>query len=122
MSDEFLKAARQEIRADLDGLGQVLSSCRNDEHIFNNSKRIEGHFHKIKGLAPMMGQDKIGEVAHASDMILKHIMYNGTLDGSYTIIAEAANKMIHLLNNQNNDDIDNFIATMQNSFPEIADW
>ena len=122
MSDEFLKAARQEIQVDLDGLEQVLSSCRNDEHIFNNSKRIEGHLHKIKGLAPMMGQDKIGKVAHVSDIILKHIMDNGTLDGSYTIIAEAVNKMIHLLNNQNNDDIDNFIATMQNSFPEIADW
>ena len=122
MSDDFLKAARQEIQADLDGLEQVLSSCRNDEHIFKNSKRIEGHLHKIKGLASMMGQDKIGEVAKASDIILRHIMDNGTLDGSYTIIVEAANKMIHLLNNQNGDDIDNFIDMMQNSFPEIVDW
>ena len=122
MSDEFLKAARQEIRADLDGLEEVLSSCRNDEHIFKNSKRIEQHLHKIKGLAPMMGQDKMGEIAKASDIILRHIMDNGILDGSYTIIVEAANRMIRLLNNQNGDDIDNFIDRMQNSFPDIADW
>jgi len=70
----------------------------------------------------MMGQDKMGEVAKASDIILKYILDNGTLDGSYTIIVEAANKMIHLLNNQNSDDIDNLIDRMQNSFPEIVDW
>lgn len=122
MSDEFLKRARQEIKADLDGLEHVLSSCRNDEHIFKNSKRIEGCLHKIKGLAPMMGQEKMGKVAKASDIILRHIMDNGTLVGSYTIIVEATNKMIYLLNNKNGNDIDNFIDMMQNSFPEIVDW
>ena len=70
----------------------------------------------------MMGQDKMGEIAKAGDIILKHIIDNGILDGSYNIIVDASNKMIRLLNNQNNDDIDSFIDRMQNSFPEIVDW
>ena len=122
MSNKFIKAARQEMQADFDGLEQVLSSCKNDEHVFKNSQRIEGHFHKIRGLAPMMGQDKIGKIAKTIDIVLKYIMGNGRQDGSYLIIVEAKNKMIHLLNNQNSDDIDSFIDMIQDSFPNIVDW
>ncbi len=120
MSDEFLKAARLEIQAELDGLEQVLSSCRNDEHIFMNSHKIEGHLHKIKGLAPMMGQDEIGELAKASDIILNYIKDRGALDGSYNIINEAVIKMIRISNDQSSDEIGIFIAKMRNSFPDVG--
>jgi len=122
MSDEFLKAARLEIQTELEGLDQVLMSCNNDEHVFKNSRKIESHLHKIKGLAPMMGQDKIGEVAKMSDVILLYIMDNGILSGSYKIILESVEKMKQIFNDQDIDDTDNFRDMVQNSFPEIVDW
>ena len=122
MSDEFLKAARLEIQTELEGLDQVLMSCNNDEHVFKNSRKIESHLHKIKGLAPMMGLDKIGEVAKMSNVILQYIMDNGTLSGSYKIILESVEKMKHMFNGQNIDDTDNFRKRVRNSFPEIVDW
>jgi len=122
MSDEFLKAAKQEIQIELEGLDQVLMSCNNDEHVFKNSRKIESHLHKIKGLAPMMGLDKIGEVAKMSNVILQYIMDNGTLSGSYKIILESVEKMKHMFNGQDIDDTDNFRKRVRNSFPEIVDW
>ena len=122
MSDEFLKAARLEIQTELEGLDQVLMSCNNDEHVFKNSRKIESHLHKIKGLAPMMGLDKIGEVAKMSNVILQYIMDNGTLSGSYKIILESVEKMKHMFNGQDIDDTDNFRKRVRNSFPEIVDW
>ena len=122
MSDEFLKAARQEIQTELEGLDKVLMSCNNDEHVFKNSCKIESHLHKIKGLAPMMAQDKIGEVAKMSNVILQFIMDNGTLNGSYKIILESVEKMKRMFNGQDIYDTDNFRNRVRNSFPQIVDW
>ena len=122
MSDEFLKAARLEIQTELEGLDQVLMSCNNDEHVFKNSRKIESHLHKIKVLAPMMGQDKIGEVAKMSDVILLYIMDNGILSGSCKIILESVEKMKQMFNDQDIADTDNFRERVRNSFPEIVDW
>ena len=59
MSDEFTQVATKEINEELDGIEGILNSCTNDDDITNNSTDIEKHLHKIKGLAPMMGQEGV---------------------------------------------------------------
>jgi len=82
MSDEFLRVAKQEIQTELNGLEQIIALCNNDEHLFANSQSIEGHLHKIKGLAPMIGQEEVGEIAKISDNIIKHIINEGVPSGA----------------------------------------
>ncbi len=89
MSDNFIKIARKEIQEELDALGQILTRCSNDMDISNNAQSIEKHLHKIKGLAPMMGQNDVGEIAKMTDTILKHVITNGVLTGSYQTLVES---------------------------------
>jgi len=70
----------------------------------------------------MMAQDKIGEVAKMSNVILQFIMDNGTLSGSYKIILESVEKMKRMFNGQDIYDTDNFRNRVRNSFPQIVDW
>ncbi|SRR5579885_33817 len=93
MSDEFLKVARQEVQSEIEKLERIVSHCNNDEHIFKNSQNIKEHLHKIKGLAPMIGHEKVGEIARTSDNILKHITSKGALPGSCHAIAKAVEDM-----------------------------
>ena len=72
MSDEFLKVATKEINEEVDSIGKILDSCNDDAAILQNSSSLEKHFHKIKGLAPMMGQEEIGEIAALIDFGLPH--------------------------------------------------
>ena len=71
MSDEFTQVATKEINEELDGIEGILNSCTNDDDITNNSTDIEKHLHKIKGLAPMMGQEGVGEIAALNDTLMK---------------------------------------------------
>ncbi|GFN39104.1 MAG: hypothetical protein YK1309IOTA_110001, partial [Marine Group I thaumarchaeote] len=71
MSDEFTQIATKEINEELTGIEVILNSCKNDEDITNNSTDIAKHFHKIKGLAPMMGQEGVGEIAALNDTLMK---------------------------------------------------
>ena len=89
MSDNFLRIARKEIHEELDALGQILTRCGNDVDISNNAQSIEKHLHKIKGLAPMMGQNDVGEIAKMTDTILKSVIVNGILKGTYQILIES---------------------------------
>jgi len=81
MSEEFLRMARQEIQSEIDGLNEIFLTCTNDEQLYKKSIEIEKHMHKIKGLAPMMEQEKIGEIAKISDLVLKHVSSYGILKG-----------------------------------------
>jgi len=74
MSDEFLKVATNEINQELSTISQILASCQNDSDVSKNSGVIEAHMHKIKGLAPMMGKENVGELAKTLDIILKKII------------------------------------------------
>lgn len=83
MSDEFLKVATQEINDELSGIATILDSCKNDEDLSKNSNEIEKHMHKIKGLAPMMGKEPIGNLAKTLDSILKKIISGQQVDGFF---------------------------------------
>jgi len=95
MSDEFTQVATKEINEELDGIEGILNSCTNDDDINNNSTDIEKHLHKIKGLAPMMGQKGVGEIAALNDTLMKKIIGDQIVED----IFEISNESIHLMKN-----------------------
>jgi len=95
MSDEFTQIATKEINEELTGIEGILNSCKNDEDITNNSTDIEKHLHKIKGLAPMMGQEGVGEIAALNDTLMKKIIAGQIIEG----IFETSNESNHLMKN-----------------------
>jgi len=120
MSDEFLKVARQEIQSEINSLNEVFLECIDDEQFFKKSKEMEKHMHKIKGLAPMMGQEKVGEIAQISDVILKHIINHGVLKGSQEMVFEAVQRMSLLFNGDVSSDIDDFRKQVMDTYPDIT--
>lgn len=119
MSDNFLKIARKEIHEELEELHKILSSCSNDTDIFNNGISVEKHLHKIKGLAPMMGQNDVGEIAKMTDTILKHIITNGMLAGTYQILVESNQIMKEIFNGISTVNVAEFKNKLRQSFPEL---
>src|SRR2546422_11361485 len=119
MSDNFHKIARQEIQEELDNLKEILLHCNSDNDISNCGNEIEKHLHKIKGLAPMMGQNDVGEIAKLNDIILKHIIENGTLNKTYQVISESVHMMQEIFNETNKKNIDEFKIKIRNTFPHI---
>ena len=119
MSDEFLKVARKEIKFEIESLKDIFLSCTNDEQLYKKSTDIEKHMHKIKGLAPMMGQDSIGEIAGISDIILKHVTSHSILKNSNKVIFEAISNMSDIFDGHSKIDVDNFRKKVREVFPEI---
>lgn len=73
--------AKEEINQDITEIGNLLNHCSNDDDITKHASDIEKHVHKIKGLAPMMGQDQLGNVASLVDKLLKVILSGKTIPG-----------------------------------------
>ena len=119
MSDNFLKIARQEIQAELDSLQQNLIQCNDDKDISNNDNKIEKHLHKIKGLAPMMGQNNVGEIAKLNDSIIMYIIENGTQNGAYQVISESLQIMQEIFNDTNKKDTEEFKNKIRKNFSHI---
>ena len=119
MSDEFLRVARQEIHLEIDSLKEIFLTCTNDEQLYEKSTEIEKHMHKIKGLAPMMGQEKMGEIARISDLVLKHVSSHGALKGSHEITIDAVKIMSSLFSWHVNIQIDDFRKHVKDSCPQI---
>ena len=74
MSEEFLRVAKKEVSDDITEIGNILLSCHADSDILKNATQIEKHTHKLKGLAPMMGKNEIGNVAATLDALLKMVI------------------------------------------------
>ena len=119
MSDEFLRIARQEIQTEIDNLKDIFRTCANDEQLYERSIDIEKHMHKIKGLAPMMGQEKVGEIARISDIILKHVSSQGMLNGSCDMILSAVQKMADIFSGKTSIGIDDFKKIVKDTYPKI---
>lgn len=119
MSDNFLKIARQEIQAELDSLQQILIQCNDDKDISNNGNKIVKHLHKIKGLAPMIGQNNVGEIAKINDSILRHVIENGTQSGIYQVMSESLQIMQEIFNDTNKKDTEEFKNKIRKSFSHI---
>ncbi len=120
MSDEFLRIAKQEVETELNKLEKIIACCNNDKHLFANSQRVEECLHKIKGLAPMIGQKKVGEIAKISDDILKHIMNKGVLSGSYSFVVKIVEDMQRVFHGFDAYNISNFKKLTHDRFPAVA--
>ena len=99
MSDEFIKVATQEINNELSGITIILDICSSDEDIARNSEKIEQHLHKIKGLAPMMGKENIGDLAKILDSILKKIVSGQKVEGFYEPLSISIKQMTFAMEN-----------------------
>ena len=119
MSDNFIKIARQEIQAELDSLQRILIQCNDDKDISNNGNKIEKHLHKIKGLAPMIGQNNVGEIAKINDSIIRHIIENGTQSGTYQVMSESLQIMQEIFNDTNKKDTEEFKNKIRKNFSHI---
>jgi len=119
MSDEFHKIAKQEIQTELDSLRQILLQCNDDKGISNVGDQIEKHLHKIKGLAPMMGQNNVGEIAKLNDVILRYVIRNGETNGTYMVINESLQIMQEIFSDTNKNNIDEFKNKIRKTFPNI---
>ncbi len=119
MSDNFLKIARQEIQAELDSLQQILIQCNDDKDISNNGNKIGKHLHKIKGLAPMIDQNNVGEIAKINDSIIRHIIENGTQSGTYQVMSESLQIMQEVFNDTNKKDTEEFKNKIRKNFSHI---
>jgi len=89
MSDEFIKVATKEIKEEIASIKKILETCDDDSSVFKNSTSIEKHIHKIKGLAPMMRKEKIGEIATLNDILLNQILDGKHLEGIHSILCES---------------------------------
>ena len=119
MSEEFLKVARQEIGEDLESIDKILSGCKNDGDILKNSVSLEKIFHKIKGLAPMMDQNEMGTIAKQIDSILKHVIANGILDGTYAVLTESHRIMREILDGSEAKDVEKILEKIKATFPKV---
>lgn len=120
MSEEFLRVARQEVQSEIDMLQEILLSCADDHQLYEKSNDTERHMHKIKGLAPMMGQEDVGEIARISDIIVKHIAKHGALNGSHDIIANAIKTMQLIFSGKSDARADMFAKQAKAAYPHIA--
>ncbi len=99
MSDEFIKVATLEINDELSGIATILDICSNDVDIAKNSEKIEQQMHKIKGLAPMMGKENIGNLAKTLDSILKKIISGQKVDGFFEPLSTSIKQMAIAMDN-----------------------
>src|SRR5574337_299195 len=116
MSEESLRNARQEIQTEIDNLKDIFRTCANDEQLYETSIDIEKHMHKIKGLAPMMGQEKVGEISRISNIILKHVTSQGMLKGSHDMILSAVQKMSDIFSGQIGGGVDDFKKIVKDTY------
>ena len=98
MSDEFLAVATKEITDDIDSIENILKLCTNDIDIFQNASKFQKHTHKIKGLAPMMGKESLGDLSSSLDDIFKKIVNGDNVDGVFNLMQESITHMKKSLN------------------------
>ena len=88
MSDEFLKVAAKEIDDDLSEMEKILALCHTNTDILSNIEKLQKHTHKIKGLAPMMGQENLGDLTSSLDSIFKKILNGSTAENIFNILSD----------------------------------
>ncbi|HEU05020.1 MAG TPA: hypothetical protein ENH95_07935 [Nitrosopumilus sp.] len=120
MSDEFIKQATKEIHEELEHNSQILKSCQNDEDFSNKCSEIEKHLHKIKGLAPMMDQKKIGELASLNDELIKKILEGEKIKGIFETIKQS-NKLMKDLIRDSTVEIVGLKQTIKTKYAEFFD-
>ena len=93
MSDEFLKVATAEINNEISEIQNILNSCQSSLDVSANAAKIQKSTHKIKGLAPMMGKEDLGNLSSLLDSLLKKIMNGIIVDEILEPLIIAADEM-----------------------------
>ncbi len=93
MSDEFITIATKEINEEITDLENILNLCVNDDDVYQNANKFQKHTHKIKGLAPMMGKEELGDLSALLDSILKKIIEGKKIEGIFDILTESLSNM-----------------------------
>ena len=93
LTDEFMEVATKEINEELTCINKILSFCKNDSDVSENSRKIERHVHNIKGLAPMMEKEICGKVAKHLDSNLKKIISGEKIEGIFVLLCTSVEKM-----------------------------
>lgn len=101
MSEEFTRIATQEILEDISEIAKILDSCKNDNDVVHNVDDLQNHFHKIKGLAPMMNKEQVGNLASLFDSLMKQIQNGQNLSGVYDSLTESIPQMKKAMNEAN---------------------
>lgn len=70
----------------------------------------------------MMGQEKIGEIARISNIILKHVTSQGVLKGSQCIISDAVKKMHDIFSGQVNVETGDFKKAVNDAYSQILEF
>ncbi len=120
MSDEFLQVARQEIQSELAALEKAVIRCKDDSGIFENSKEIKGHLHKLKGLAPMIGEDDVGEMAKATEVVIVHVICKGKTRGSFHVIVGAVSDMKKNFSGLHGSSLSDFKKNIRDILPQVS--
>ena len=93
MSDEFIELATKEINEEISGIDSILTSCSSNNDVILKSSQLERHTHKIKGLAPMMGKEELGELSSQLDTMLKEVINGKQIDDLFDIFTESLSEM-----------------------------
>ena len=88
---------------DITEIGNLLKNCQNDDDFATIAGDVEKRIHKLKGLAPMMGQEQIGEISAMLDKILKDVISGAVIQGVYSLITHSYNVMSDLMNGKQVD-------------------
>ncbi len=93
--------AKKEVSDDIAEIGNLLKNCSGDNDVFKNAAEIAKPIHKIKGLAPMMGHDQIGQIAALIDRLLKVIIAGKSVPGIYLTIKKSQEFMQSVMDGVN---------------------
>ncbi len=114
MSDEFIEIATKEINEEISELDKLLSTCQNDTNIFSSADKFQKHTHKIKGLAPMMGKEELGNFSAILDSVLKKMMDGITING---IFNDMSNSIFSMKQHMSESDFD--LTEIKNRISQI---
>ena len=98
MSDEFIAVATKEITDEINSIENILKLCANDIDVFQNASKFQKQTHKIKGLAPMMGKESLGDLSSSLDDIFKKIIDGENIDGIFNLMLELITPMKKSMN------------------------
>ena len=82
---------------DIAEIGNLLKNCSDDNDIFKNAPEVAKPVHKIKGLAPMMGHEQIGQIATLLDRLLKAIIAGKSVPGIYLTMKKSQEFMQNVM-------------------------
>jgi chemotaxis protein histidine kinase CheA len=85
--------AQSELSESIKFLDEIMINCKSDSDIISNHKEMGRYLHNVKGLAPMIGFEKIAKLANLTETILNDIIKNNLKISSYDFVNESIKTM-----------------------------